>query len=197
MANYTTESNLEDFLNIDITSGEADTAMEQATELIDNITKRTFETGTATVRWFKGNGRKLLRIDDATEVTKVEKGNDKWGDSLSTVDSDDYILQPRNYSERGIPIKGIYLKSGYWGFTEDGAENHKITAKWGYSDTPPDDIVLATTIIASGIYSQNRSSGHVEREKIGNYWVTYGSDKGWNGLERSKSILDNYTRLEI
>lgn len=197
MPKYTTEAQLESFLDTTITAGDADDFMDQAEAFIDSETGRNFKADTsASARRFRGTDKKLLVIDDCVEITKVEKANDHWGDSLTTISSDDYILQPRNHSAEGIPIKGIFYKHGFWGIGEGGLENHKITAKWGYSVDPPDDIVFAATILAAGLYSANRSEGGVESERIGNYQVKYANDN-WGAFNRAIEILNNYKQYKI
>lgn len=195
---YTTEEKIEKFLNTSITSGDADNFIDQAEKIINNLTGRNFEADTtASTRRFIGTDKNTLLIDDCIEVTKVEKANDKWGESLTEIESDDYILVPRNYSSENIPIKGVYWKYGYFGTGGDAVENHRVTAKWGYSENAPDDIVFVATVIAAGLYSANRSVGSAKSEKIGNYSITYGDDKKWSSFDRAKEILQSYKKYVL
>lgn len=192
---YTTKAKIEKFLNISITD-EADVTdfISAAKEIIDKSTGRNFEAeDEASERFFEGTDRSALLIDECIEVTKVEMASDAYGDTLTTIDSDDRISLPRNYDSKGIPINVIYYKNGVFGIGIDGLANHKVTAKWGYSETAPSDIAFAATVLASGMYAFNRSDGNVKSEKIGNYSVVYGED-GWKDYEQAKDIIANRRR---
>jgi len=198
---YTTEAKIENFLNISITANAADEYILAAEKYIDQITQRNFKADSAaSARFFKGNNTDTILIDDCISVTVVQVANDEYGDSLSTVASGGYILLPRNYVLEQIPIKQVYLKSGIWG--RSNVANHKITAKWGYSENPPDDIVFVATVLAGGMYAANRSSGsgEIQTEKIGNYSVTYDTSSGqasWSSFERAMDILRQYIKYSI
>jgi len=198
---YTTESKIEEYLNVDIADGDADNFILSAQAYIDNITGRNFKADSdATSRLYDGNDRQDLMIDDCVEVTKVEVGNNMWGDSFTEVDNSgstpEYYLLPTNYEEEGIPIWKIGLRNRRWIY---GHANHRITAKWGYSSSVPEDISFAATVLAAGMYYQNRgeNTGAVKSEKIGEYSVTYADQKGMSDLERTKIILDLYTKYEL
>jgi len=194
MSNYTTEEKLEKFLNVTIVTGDADDFISAADEIINKLTGRKFIADeSASARLFEGTDRNALLIDECIEITKVERANDSYGEDLSTIDSDDYIELPRNYSSESIPIKAIYYKNGVWPIGIEGLANHQITAKWGYSENAPDDIVFAATVLAAGMYSFNRAKGNVKSEKIGNYSVSYNGDD-WGAFEQAKSIIANRTR---
>lgn len=196
---YTTKAKLEKFLDTTISGTDADDFISTSKEIINNITGRNFEADeNASARRFQGSEVRTILIDDCIEVTKVEKANDKWGDSLTDI-TDQIITIPRNRNQAGrtIPIKGVYWKHGRFGTGEDNIENHQVTAKWGYSESAPEDIQFAATVLAAGMYSANRSEGSAESERIGNYSVTYGDDKHWSSLERAKEILNSYKRYEI
>lgn len=198
MANYSSESKVADFLDTTIPDGDVSDFLNQADKIINKLTGRNFDADeSASARWFKGSDRKVLLIDDCIEITKVEKANDKWGESLTEIDSSDYILVPRNYQSEGIPIKGVYYKHGIFGTGGDHVENHKVTAKWGYSANPPEDIVFAATVITAGLYVANRQEGSVEREKIGNYSVTYGDEAHWASFDRVKEVLSGYKKINL
>jgi len=198
---YTTESKLEKYLNVDITDGDAENFILAAQAYIESLTGRNFKADSeASSRLYEGNDRRDLIIDDCVEVTKVEVGSNMWGDSFTEVDNSgstpEYYLIPPNYEERGVPIRKIGLRHRTWIF---GHANHRITAKWGYSASVPEDISFAATVIASGMYYQNRgeNTGAIKSEKIGEYSVTYADQKGYSDLERAKTILDLYTKYEL
>ena len=199
---YTTEAKVESFLDISITTGEADDAINAAVDIIDQKTDRNFiADSSASARLFDGNGKQNLCIDECVEITKVEIGNNIYGDSFSEISAggaNGYYLLPNNYSEKGIPIDEVHVRSRYWIV---GFQNHRITAKWGYSAAVPEAISMATTILAAGIYMYNRggASGNVKSEKIGNYSITYGADSAdkWKSFERALQIIEQYRRISL
>jgi len=210
---YTTEEKIENLLDISITTGEADDAILAAQKMIDETTGRSFKADTsALARLYSGDGINELVIDDCVEVTKVEVGANHWGDSFTEIDagtigtsqSDVYYTEPQNRMVFGgdssvdevIPIRKIVLRSRVFTY---GRNNHRITAKWGYSHTPPEDIVIAATILAGMIYQYGRSGvvGGTESERIGNYQVKYATSKEAADLGRVKSILERYKKYSI
>jgi len=198
---YTTEAKIENYLNVDIVTGKANDAILAAQDFIDNYTGRNFKADSAaSERLYNGNDRQALIIDDCVEVTKVEVGSNMWGDSFSeqvnTGSVPQYYLLPANYAADKVPIRKIGLRNRMF---IGGNANHRITAKWGYSASVPDDISLAATVIASGIYYENRgqNTGAVKSEKIGEYQVSYANEKGMNDIEMAMATLDRYKKIEI
>lgn len=197
---YTTEEKLEAFLNTTIVSGEADNAINEAVDIIDRKTDRNFiADDEASARVFYGNGKQDLPIDECISITTVELGQNYYGDSFDEISAggqDGYYLYPANYEAKGYPIRVVHLRSRFWVV---GYQNHRITAKWGYSETVPQAIALATTILAGGIYMYNRggSSGDVKSEKIGNYSVTYKDQEGWDAFSRALEVIEQYRKINI
>jgi hypothetical protein len=189
MKGYCSIKNIEDYLLTDIDlnfQASVEGFIESIEALIDQETGRSFVADEdASARYFHGTGSTFLKIDDCVDVEKVEYG-DTYGDSFVEVEEDDYILVPRT----GVPIKGIYLKNDYW---QVGQSNHKITARWGYSEEAPADIRFVATVLVAGIIKNNmKNKGDVVSERIGDYSVSYDKDKGLNDFSRAKSILDSY-----
>lgn len=198
---YTTESKIEEYLNVDIATGKAAAAILAAQDIIDNYTSRNFKAdSTASAKLFNGNNTQALIIDDCVEVTKVEVGSNMWGDSFSeqvnTGSTPQYYKLPANYAADKVPIRKIGLRNMIF---ISGHANHRITAKWGYSATVPDDISMAATVLASGIYNQNRgeNTGPIKSEKIGEYQVSYANEKGLNDLEQAMATLDRYKLIQL
>lgn len=202
---YTTEEKIEDYLlqNIDPTfSTRIDEWMQAVEGFIDKYTGRNFKAdSSATARLYDGDGEGTLLIDDAIAVTKVEVGNDSYGSSFSEVAATGagrYFLDPANAAVLGLPFHKITLSAGVF---SGGKQNQRITAKWGYSATPPADIIFAATVFMAGIINQQRGGAgdKVVREKIGNYDVTYSED-GEDSLadfRKAMSILDSFKKLRI
>ena len=197
---YTTEAKIENFLNKSITTGQADDYILATEKLIDNFTGKNFVADiVASERKFNGCGGRNILIDDCIEITKVERGLDEYGDSEEEISAggyDGYFLFPNNYEEKGYPINEVHLRARNW---IKGIQNNTITAKWGYSETVPDDVSFSATIIASGMYNYNRGggAGSVKSEKIGNYSVSYQDEEGWDEFNKAKLILNNYRKWNL
>lgn len=198
---YTDKTKIENYALTTIDSSfdtQVDEWIESITRYIEQYTGRVFiADSTAKARLYDGNDRQILNIDDCVEVTKVEVGNNIWGDSfteqVNTGSTPEYYTLPANDSSLEIPIRQIGLRNRLW---IAGHANHRITAKWGYSATVPEDIELATTILVSGIVNANRTggSGGIKSEKIGEYSVSYKD----NAEEvKVKEILNNYKRYYV
>lgn len=198
---YTTEAKIAAYLGgITITSGATANVILATQDFIDRYTGRNFKADTnASARLYDGNDTQAIIIDDCVDITKVEQGLDAWGDNFSEVLStgtDRYYELPANYAQEGVPIRKIGLRSRFF---SAGHANHRITGKWGYSTSVPDDISHAATVIASGMYYQNRgeNTGPIKSEKIGEYQVSYADEKGLNDLEIAMATLDRYKKIQI
>lgn len=195
---YTTKAAVESFLGITI-SGSIDSYILAAEEVIDGQTGRNFKAdSTAAARLYDGDDSNILLIDDCVEITKVEIGQDQVGESFREIDdegSNKYFARPNNHAALGVPISEIVLSAACF---VEGMQNQKITAKWGYSATPPSDIQQVATILAAGMY--NAKNGSLKSEAIGNYSVSYDNINGaqkWNDLETAMDVLKRYVKIYI
>ena len=202
---YTTKEKIENYIyqEIDDTyDSTIDQWISAVERIIDNITGRNFKAdSTASARVYDGDETNELIIDECVEVTKVEAGTDSIGSSFTEIPSTGsgrYFTYPANALLKGVAINQIALSDRNF---PGGMQNNRITAKWGYSVTPPDDIVFAATVFVAGIINQERQGGsEVKSESIGNYSVSYNSDKGdnsWADFTRAKEILAQLTLLRI
>lgn len=202
---YTTKSTVENYILQDIDSSfdsQLDAWIASIERVIDNYTGRNFKADdTASARVYDGDGTNELIVDECIQVTKVETGNDPYGDSFAEIPStgaDKYFTYPANATARMVPIHKISLSARCF---PAGQQNNRITAKWGYSATPPEDIQFAACVFVAGVLNQHRQGGdEIKSESIGAYSVTYNSDKGsnsWADFDRAKQILDQYKRLNI
>lgn len=209
---YTTQAEIEKFLDTTITI-DVDSFIEAAEAIIDNITGRNFIADTvATSRQYDGDSTDELLIDDAVEIDLVEVGTNDYGASYTTVDpisssnADGYwafIANRRDSRSEELPYTKLKLRSRSWIY---GFQNHRITAKWGFSVDVPADVMFAATVIAAGIYNTGHGSsvgtGEIKSEKIGNYSVTYdvgttNGSTGWSAFTRSKEILESYIAYSL
>lgn len=190
--NYTTESRVENYLDKTIEDNSLDDMILSVQEYIEKYTGRNFKADTsASTRLYNGSGNQFLSIDDCIEITKVERGNNQYGDSYTEIDSSDYLTLPINNSQRGVPINEVHLKYLNW---YRGLKNNRITAKWGYSENVPEDIKQAATILVANIFEGSSSAGNVTSERIGDYTVKFDSEKKQKQVYQ---ILDHYKKLQI
>jgi len=196
---YTTKAKVAEYLNktISITLEDIILAVEK---FIDNFTDRNFKADTAaSARVYNGNGEQNLPIDDCVSITTVEQGSNVYGDTFTTIPvtgTDRYYTIPANNAADRVPINMLHLRSRFW---IEGFQNHRITAKWGYSTTPPDDIEQAATILAGAIYENGRngSAGGVKSEKIGEYSVSFKDEQEIADFNKAVQILEKYKKYRI
>jgi len=194
---YTTEAHIENYALTDILdsfSGQISDWIDAAEAYIDGKTGRTFEAQTQT-RYYSGSGSRRLVVDDMTQIDNVMLANDKYGDSRTEVLSGDYIILPRDFEARNMPLKAIYLKDDYW---IKGVNNHEITGKFGYSDLAPDAIELAATIIVSILINEHKSTDSYSKqsEKIGEYSISYEEgSKRQEEMQKVEDLLEPYEKL--
>jgi uncharacterized phiE125 gp8 family phage protein len=145
--------------------------LDRATAVIEKRLGFSFAASGDTIKTFSviddidpRCGRLLLfRSWLAAAPTLVQTDAD--GDNL-TIPSTDYILVDRTV---GPPYYGIKLKDSspyVWEYTYDHEEGIKVTGKWGWSTTPPDDIVHACVRLGSFMYRQKETGGEADRAAI-------------------------------
>jgi hypothetical protein len=197
---YTSRAKIENFLLITIDESfhaQTDDVIDDVEQLIDTYTGRNFIADEeASERLYNGNNSNELEIDDCIEVETVELGNDDYGTSFTELAESAYVTLPANAIAKGFPVKAIHLKTETF---EKGIQNQRITAKWGYSEECPGDVSMAATILAAHIWKFGRGgiTGSISQEKIGNYSVTYDSDKDKQDYDRAMAILDKYKRYYL
>lgn len=202
---YTTKTAVENYILQDIDSSfdsQLDAWIAGIEKVIDQYTGRNFKADSAeSARVFDGDGSSELLIDECVAITKVEVGEDSYGGSFSEIaatGSERYFTYPANAAVKGVPFHKLVLNSRRW---PEGMQNNRVTAKWGYSTTPPEDIQFAACVFVAGVLNQHRQGGEeIKSESIGGYSVTYNTDaenNSWADFERAKQILDSYKRLNI
>ena len=128
-------------------------AIDNAQSYIESQTNRRFEANSET-RYY---GREALDCHDRTILHLNTDLLTVWtltnGDADSTVIADtNYWLLDRN---EGPPYHQIQLKrdiTDYWEWDTDYWVS--VLGTWGYSATPPDDIIQACTGMAAYLYTQ-------------------------------------------
>lgn len=200
---YTSKLNIENYLLITIDpsfDSQVDSWIEDIESFIDEVTGRNFiADANASARLFSGTGEQELLIDDCVEIETLETGNDQYGDNFTVVDNNQgikYLTLPENALDNRMPIKSLVLRHSVW---NSGIKNHRITAKWGWSVNCPGDIVMVATTLVAHIYKFGRGgiSDGVKSERIGNYSVSYQSDKDVQEFNNAMAVLNKYKKYEL
>ncbi len=196
---YTTETAIENYLMTDIDSSfssQISAWITAAESYIDNYTQKSFE-GTTTTRYFDGNGKREIIVDDFTTLTSVQilqVNSDDVEYTLTEGLDDDYVLYPYNETPY---YKLMMVASSSVGVWLRGLKRIKLTGVWGHSAIVPEDIKLVATMLVADIIKQGRDSGEIRSEALGDYSVTYADlDKAAVRLG-VKQILDQYQILEV
>lgn len=198
--NYTNQELVEQFIGEEVNDSLQEIIVA-VQKYIENYTGRNFKADcTASARLYDGNNSQHLSIDDCIEITKVEVGNDSYGDSfteIGTTGSDRYYTLPANNEADEVPINKLFLRSRVFTY---GIQNIRITAKWGWSEEVPEDISWVATFLSASIYRTGiqGSFAGVKSERIGEYNVTFGGDtEGQSDYDKAKVILDTYKKYVL
>lgn len=148
---YATVAELKTYLGISTATDDTLLAdiLTRTKAAIDAYTGRTFLVSADTTKYLDAckdvDGRTLLLRSDCCGVTTVTNGD------TIVISSTYYVTEPRNQT----PYYGLTLKSssGYtWTWNDDPENAITILGKWGYSETPPADIVQACLEWAKQMY---------------------------------------------
>lgn len=149
---YATVALLKSYLGI---SGSGDDTLlglllDRATIAIESHTGWVFEAATLT-RYFDSKaveGYVLWVGGDLVSITTLTNGDDD-GTEIVTAD---YRLLPRNAGPPYYGVKILVDTTTTWEFGIDGEVS--VLGTWGYSTSPPDDIVHACIRLAGYYYRQ-------------------------------------------
>jgi hypothetical protein len=126
-----------------------------ASRLIDQEVGREpnwFSTTDSETRYYDGSGSGTVNIDECHTLTAVEVSEGGGTSSTSytawTLDTD-YYVAPYSYNQMGVPINRLIAD---WNSDKiifpEYRKAVKVTAQFGYSSTPPEDIKLACKMLA-------------------------------------------------
>jgi hypothetical protein len=95
-----------------------------------------------------------------------------------------------------VPYTKIQLIGGY--FPKLPPLGIYVKGRWGYSEEAPADIENVATVLVAGIinYSWN-AEGEIASESIGQYSVSYKTEKQWTDFERVPETLNSYTKFSF
>lgn len=198
---YTNKGSIQNYLMIDIDAS-FDTQIERwisvVKSYIDKYTGRKdgFESASS-VKYFDGNGKREIDIDECTSVTSVqvlEANGDGVEFTLVAGLEEDYVTYPYNTT----PIYRLKLvANSQLGAFYSGEKRVKVTAIWGHSTSVPADIELAATMLVSSIIDKGLRGGKVQSESLGDYSVTYGGIDETAQAIGVKSILNKYKLFNL
>jgi hypothetical protein len=165
--------------------------IEAMSRYADQYTNRKLvvsdESDPEETKYYDGNGRPLLMIDDCLSITSIAVG-DEWGENYSTTTN--YVPYPKT-----APYRQLVMKDSV--FTR-GVQNVRVVGEFGYFEELPEDLAFAVTVLVTGIINgQAPSAQDVKSESIGNYSVTYTDDRQKRDFTRAMAILDSYKKLVI
>lgn len=161
---YTTQDRVEAYLGRQLTENEIvllDELIESTSDYISVYCNRVWssldedddEDLEATVRYFDGNGRRELYVDDFINLEYVKA-------DATFNQADDWALYPQNKN----PKQSIRLKNGHFPL---GVENVEISAIWGAGDPPKGVIQVCTALVGNHLTSVGEAT--FKKESIEGY----------------------------
>lgn len=147
---------------------------------IERYTGQTFgDQAEYSTRVFDGTGKREIVID-------------KFYD-LGLVEINEEMLEVFAYPANRTP---------QWRLVSDqrftyGLQNVEVTAKWGYGVTP-EDIRFACLVLLAGIVQKNvLNVSDKQSEKVGDYTVSYSTERQMQDFNIAKQTLENYKEIAI
>ncbi|MCH9838342.1 phage head-tail connector protein [bacterium] len=130
-------------------------AIGAADALIDNYTGRTFEVAATSVRTYVPRTASILDVDDIATATglvvKVDNDQDGTYETTLTVTTD-YVLDGNDE-----PYRMLTNVNNGWPLSIYGRPTIEVTAKFAYSETPPDNIKQAALLMSCRLYQRKAS----------------------------------------
>lgn len=128
-----------------------------ASRVADRYTRRpagAYKVTTATTRYFHGSGTSILLIDElaeppsvvqVAETARVDTQDTSTDGSYIVWASSDYFCEPHNFAATFHPITKLRINriTGAKIVWYSWPRAVKITGKWGYSLTPPEELIDA------------------------------------------------------
>jgi len=199
MASYTTKQQIENYLQIDISS-DLDTQLtswiDMVEKYIDTYTDRSFDA-TVAIKKYEGGGEEIF-VDDLLSVTSLWMvENDATSDASSvSLSTTDYYLKQGDNANRTPYNKIEISENGQYNYFREGQLNIFVEGSWGYSSTVPADIKMVATKLVSSIIRAGKSD-NVKSFTEGDYSVTYMDfDKTLQTDIGVKMTLDMYRRAK-
>jgi len=204
---YTTQAKIEGYLGKPIDAsqtGQIASWIQAAQNFIEHYTCRTFEEEAGITRYFDGNGRREIIIDNfsnITELTILSVDGTAYIELTEGAGSD-FVTFPYNESD-GPKYKLQLTPVATIGAFISGKRRLKVTANWSYSETVPADIELVATMLVASVAEQGLKGGgltNVTSESLGDYSIAFSDNVEASELLTRlgvKQILDQYIIYEL
>ena len=128
----------------------------RAEQAIETHTGRKFKVASDTTRYYTvgvdTDGDFLYLDEDLCSITSVTNDADASSTTALTQDTH-YIALPRNTTPYHS-LKLLANYDGFWTYTTDPEMGIEVVGKFGYSTTPPNDIIQAIVRLVSYYYRQ-------------------------------------------
>lgn len=129
------------------------------------------------IKYYDGNNRTDLSIDDAVEITEVQVN--------------DAVAVVTNYP-KVAPHRKVISTAGF----PYGVQNISVQGNFGMFADIPDDLRLACAVVVAGIIDANEGKIGIKSESIGGtYSVTYGDAKGIADYEQAIATVERYKKI--
>lgn len=197
MASYTTKQQVENYLQIDISTDldtQVDSWIGMAEKYINTYTDRSFEASTETKKYAGGDDS--IWVDDLLSVNNVWMvENDATGDAGTTeLSTTDYYLKQGDNANKTPYNKIEISENGNYNYFESGQLNIWINGSWGFSTVVPEDIKMVATKLVASIVKSGKD-GNIKSFSEHDYSVTYiDFENVLNSDIGVKSVLDMYKR---
>lgn len=204
---YAIKSDVEDYLALSIDAALAsyiDSLLTAASDWIDRYTGRFFTVPTLDeTRYFDGNGRDCLEIDDVVSITSITV----YGTPLL---STDFYLYPANRTPKtSIQLRQFMQRNSRQAFMAgngaangfiflEGQQNVAITGKFGFDDTSvPAAVKTAVLRLVGGIIKEalgDKDVKELTQEVLGDYQAGYAKLNEIANSLKVSDLLFNYCR---
>ena len=189
---YVTKGDLKEFLGISNNNDDnlLDSLIDKAQTRINAYTNKVFESATATSHYFTfgrdTDGRTLYFDNYLASADDLVVTN---GDG-TVVASNQFVFLPSNQ----FPAIAIKLKTNAtvaWTYNDTVEDCISVEGHWSYTESPPDDIVLATLRYSAYLYRQKDSQvfDQTSTNELGTITIKSGMPND------VKEILDRYVDL--
>lgn len=197
---YTSKEQIQNFLTIEINSSfdeQISSWISAVEKYIDKYTGRTFEESVEETRYFDGNGKREIDIDEFLSLSSVditEISSDDVEISLIEGKGNDFVTFPYNQIRKFRLILTPESSIASW---YSGLRRLKVSGKWGNSESVPDDIQLAATLLVASIVERGLNGGKVSSESLGDYSVSFSDMENSSNVLNAKNILKNYKTWKL
>jgi len=162
---YATPAQLKTYLGVTSTADDTllTDLLTRATSMIEQMTRKTFAAPTATSRTF---GRELMLWDGLLKRDYLLLPSGVYVALLvSATDGDNAAIPPTEIDTHppDAPYTVLARRDKRWC---SASQQATITARWGYSITPPADIVHATIRLAAWMYRQRGTANDPDRPTV-------------------------------